>query len=62
MSIYCVAFITRYQNKKDYTLAYVKDNLGKVIDAIDGIIELELMGGEPFLCREFDDILLWCIQ
>lgn len=58
----CAAFITRYQNKEDYTLAYVKENLGKIISAVDGILELELMGGEPFLCKEFNDILLWCIQ
>lgn len=58
----CAAFITYYKEKTDYTLEYIKENLGKVLDAVDGIMELELMGGEPFLCKEFDDILLWCIR
>lgn len=58
----CAAFITHYEKREDYTLEYVKENLGKVLDAVDGIMELELMGGEPFLCKEFDDILSWCIS
>lgn len=58
----CAAFITHYDKKQDYTLAYVEENLGKVLKAVDGIMELELMGGEPFLCRDFDSILSWCIE
>lgn len=58
----CAAFITHYEKREDYTLEYVKENLGKVLDAVDGIMELELMGGEPFLCKEFNDILSWCIR
>lgn len=58
----CAAFITKYKQKKDYTLSYVKENFGQILDAVDGILELELMGGEPFLCSEFNDILLWCIH
>lgn len=57
----CAAFITRYKEKKDYTVTYVKECFGKIVDAVDGIMELELMGGEPFLCAEFNDILSWCI-
>lgn len=57
----CAAFIPKYKEKKDYSLAYVRENFGKILTAVDGIMELELMGGEPFLCAEFDEILSWCI-
>lgn len=57
----CAAFIPKYKEKKDYSSAYVKENFGKILAAVDGIMELELMGGEPFLCAEFDEILTWCI-
>lgn len=58
----CAAFIPKYKEKNDYSLAYVAENLGKILTAVDGIMELELMGGEPFLCTEFDEILAWCIE
>ena len=58
----CAAFITKNKDKKDYSLRYVRENFGRILDAIDGITELELMGGEPFLCKEFNEILSWCIQ
>lgn len=58
----CAAFITRYEEKQDYSLKYVKDNFCKILEAVDGITELELMGGEPFVCAEFDEILSWCIE
>lgn len=58
----CAAFITKYKEKQDYSLTYVKDNFCKILEAVDGITELELMGGEPFICAEFDEILSWCIE
>lgn len=58
----CAAFITKNKDKRDYSLRYVRENFGRILDAIDGITELELMGGEPFLCKEFNEILSWCIQ
>lgn len=58
----CAAFITRYNPQKDYTFAELKRNLGTLLEAVDGITELELMGGEPFLHTEFDVILQWCIE
>lgn len=57
----CAAFISKYQVPSDYSLEYVKNVFGKFLNAVDGIQELELMGGEPFLCKEFDDILEWCL-
>lgn len=58
----CAAFITKYKEKQDYSLTYVKNNFCKILEAVDGITELELMGGEPFICAEFDEILSWCIE
>lgn len=40
----CAAFIPKYKEKKDYSLAYVRENFGKILTAVDGIMELELMG------------------
>lgn len=57
----CAAFITKYQKPVDYSLEYVKDVFGKFLDVIDDIQELELMGGEPFLCNDFNAILQWCL-
>lgn len=58
----CASFITQYKKKQDYSFQYVKNNFSKILEAVDGITELELMGGEPFLCIEFDEILRWCIE
>lgn len=58
----CAAFITRYNPQQDYSLEYVRKNFGLILEAIDGIQELELMGGEPLLHNEFDAILQWCIK
>lgn len=58
----CAAFITRYKPQKDYSLEYIRRNFGLILEVIDGIQELELMGGEPFLHGEFDAILQWCIE
>lgn len=58
----CAAFITRYNPQKDYSFVELKRNLGALLEAVDGITELELMGGEPFLHTEFDVILQWCIE
>lgn len=57
----CAAFITRYKPQKDYSLEYIKKNFGLILKAVDGIQELELMGGEPFLHSEFDAVLQWCL-
>lgn len=57
----CAALITRYQKPGDYSVEYVKSVFGKFLDVVDGIGELELMGGEPFLCNNFNDILQWCL-
>ncbi len=57
----CAAFINKYQNKADYEKDSLIVNFAKIVDAVDGITELELMGGEPFLHREFGEILRWCI-
>lgn len=58
----CAAFITRYKPQKDYSMEYIRRNFGLILEAVDGIQELELMGGEPFLHSEFDVILQWCIE
>lgn len=58
----CAAFITRYKPQKDYSLEYIKKNFSMLLEVIDGIQELELMGGEPFLHSEFDAVLQWCIE
>lgn len=57
----CAAFITKYSEHTDYSLEYVETVFGKFLSAIDGIQELELMGGEPFLCSNFNQILKWCL-
>ena len=57
----CAAFVTRYKEPADYSLEYVKSVFGKFLNVIDGIQELELMGGEPFLWHDFNDILEWCL-
>lgn len=58
----CAAFINDYKEKKDYSLEYVKKVFGKFLDSIDGIMELELMGGEPLLSVHFNEILEWCCE
>ncbi len=58
----CAAFITRYKPQKDYSLEYIKKNFGRILEVVDGIQELELMGGEPFLHSEFNAVLQWCIE
>lgn len=58
----CAAFIPQYKEKQDYSFQYVKENFCKILEAVDGITELELMGGEPFVCAEFAEILEWCIE
>lgn len=58
----CAAFITHYKPQKDYSLGYIKKNFGLLLEALDGIQELELMGGEPFLHSDFDAVLQWCIE
>lgn len=58
----CAAFITEYRSQEEYSLAYIKNTFGKVIDAVDEIQELELMGGEPLLHTEFNYILEWCLN
>lgn len=57
----CAAFINKYQNKTDYDKETLIANFSKIIEAVDGITELELMGGEPFLYQDLVGILLWCI-
>lgn len=57
----CAAFIPEYIEHNDYTLDYVKNIMGLFLQTIDGIQELEIMGGEPFMCLEFLPILEWCI-
>lgn len=58
----CAAFISKYRGKKDYGSDYLIQNFSKIVDAVDGITELELMGGEPFLHEDFNTILEWCIN
>lgn len=58
----CGAFVSKYKTPVDYSLTHVKNTLGKVLGSVEKILELELMGGEPFLCPEFPEILDWCLQ
>lgn len=58
----CAAFVTEYRSQEEYSLEYIKNTFGKVIDAVDEIQELELMGGEPFLHTDFNHILEWCLS
>lgn len=57
----CAAFVNDYKPQEDYSILDISDHLRMLLDAVDGILELELMGGEPFLHREFNNILYWCL-
>lgn len=57
----CGAFVNYYYPQSDFRLSNIKEEFGRFLNIIDGIQELELMGGEPFLCSEFNEILKWCI-
>ncbi len=58
----CASFVNYYHPQSDYSLMNIKEYFGRFLSVIDGIQELELMGGEPFLCGEFNEILQWCID
>lgn len=57
----CAAFITKYKHHIDYEYTTLTSDFERILDAVDGIMELEIMGGEPFLHEEINRILLWCI-
>ena len=57
----CAAFITKYIHHIDYEWTTLTSDFEQILSAIDGIMELEIMGGEPFLHDEINRILLWCI-
>lgn len=59
---YCGAFCSKYKPQRDYDIRLLKNNMRVLLDAIDGVTELELMGGEPFLYSELDELLRWCIE
>lgn len=58
---YCGALCTKYNPQRDYSFDSLKGPMEVLLEAIDGITELELMGGEPFLHSEFNTVLSWCI-
>lgn len=58
----CAAFMNHYTKRENQDVNVLISNFSKILDSIDGITELELMGGEPFLHDNFDDILMWCIR
>lgn len=58
----CAAFIPEYRVQQEYSLKYLQSTFTKLLNVVDGIQELELMGGEPFLHSEFNPILEWCLQ
>lgn len=58
----CAAMITKYKTQRDYPLEGIKNYIGKLLDAVDRIVEFEIMGGEPFLYSEFDALLAWCCE
>lgn len=55
----CRALIPHVEKPKDEPLEKVKDEISKILDAVDEVIDIEPIGGEPFLYPNISELLEW---
>lgn len=59
---YCTQWIPYIKDPKLYSFESIKRNMEKLLKNVDYIHRVALIGGEPFVNREFDKIAKWIIS
>lgn len=57
----CCNFIQYYERSYDLNFETIKTQIGRLVEASDGIKKLRILGGEPLLHPELNKILDYCI-
>ena len=59
---HCSVLAPYYSHPIDEPLDDIITYFSRFLDCIDSIAELQIGGGEPFMHKELDKILSWCLQ
>ena len=54
----CANLMQYYSKPENLSLTEIIENLHNFLDTVDSVIELRLLGGEPFICKEIDKIIV----
>ena len=55
----CSNLMQYYQHPKNLNIEEIKASLDKVLDVVDKIYELRILGGEPFMNPDFYSLIEW---
>ena len=59
---YCNMFMPHFKNPQDNPLQEIKDSIDFLFNKVDFVNTIKLLGGEPFLNKELDDIILYIYE
>lgn len=57
----CSVLAPYYKNPCDDSLEIILEPLKRLVTCVDSIAELQVGGGEPFMHRQLDQVLEWCL-
>lgn len=58
----CCSFVDKFTSPKHMNMEKILDGVQKIFENIDGCINVQLIGGEPFMHPEFEKILDYLVQ
>ena len=58
----CSVLAPYYKNPSDDELKVIIEPLQRLLMCVDSIAEMQIGGGEPFMHKRLEEILLWCIE
>lgn len=59
---YCISLMPYYGNPANYILKDIKEEIEALIEVSDKIMELQIVGGEPFIYPELADVLDYVVS
>lgn len=55
----CSLFLPYWKKKESFDINQLKIDADKLFEHIDYVLDIDIIGGEPFLYKDLDKILLW---
>ena len=56
----CALFIPYWKNKISFETGQLKKDMDSFFRCVDFVLDMDIVGGEPFLYKELDELLTWC--
>lgn len=58
----CALFMPYWKTKTIFSFEQIKSDMDQYFRCVDYLLDMDIVGGEPFLYKELDELLAWCGQ